>query len=147
MLKIFLGSVLIVMSDASQAAPPSSLKPTKVSTSESFLEKKTAVVEKLLKKSDSFEKRLKVILAFQSWTNKQIFNQGSKMSEDEMTELMQYANLLKALKPQTLTPKNCKSAGNRVVDEDLTPISEDLSPVAKKLLEWLKVICPKTKAS
>lgn len=107
------------------------------------LKDKQKAVEKHLKSDVNFEKKVKVLLAFQKWSDQVIFSKSEKLKDDELTQIMQYSNLLKALKPQTLNSKNCKAAGNRVVDEDLTPMSEDLSAPAKQILSWLKLLCKK----
>jgi hypothetical protein len=58
---------------------------------------------------------------------------------------MQFSNLLKALSPNKLTPKNCASSADAVLEEDITPMSEKPSAPATTILSWLKLICPKGK--
>lgn len=117
-----------------------------ISASLSFakeLSDKEGVVEKHLKGNISFEKKVKMIVAFQGWIEKQISAKGSKLEEKDIEEYMVYSNLLKVLKPKALNPKNCVEMANNVIDEDLSPVSDEPSTQAKKLLEWMKLICKK----
>lgn len=111
-----------------------------------FTNKKN-IVDKNLKGSIAFEKKVKVLAAFQSWADKELTSNADKLNDEELTQVMQFSTLLKALVPKNITPKNCQAGIDKVIDEDLTPISEELSPPALKIIEWLKLTCAKTPAN
>lgn len=117
--------------------------PAKSSIKTSTFDKKRSILEKYLKSKMPFEKKTKILISFQKWTDKEVFSNVDKMSEDELSQLMQYSNLLKALSPQKLTPKNCKSAKTKVLEEDASPLNENPSPVAQSIVHWLQLICTK----
>jgi hypothetical protein len=121
--------------------PASATTPT---TSE--LTKKKSIVEKNLKTKISFDKKVKFLVAFQSWADKELIGNADKLSEEELAQLMQFSTLMKSLSPKSLTPKNCKESGDRVIDEDLNPLSEEPSAPAQTILGWLKRLCSKVGA-
>lgn len=125
---------LLVWSQINLAAAP----PSKVT-------KQKQIVEKYLKSKVSFEKKTKMIVSFKNWADKEVLSQSDKLSEDELTQIMQYSNLLKALNPAQLTIKNCSSGAQQVLETDITPLSEKPSEQAQTILFWLKLICPKIK--
>ncbi len=102
-------------------------------------------VEKNLKSKLSFDKKAKAIAAFKKWTDKEVLTNSDKLSEDELTEIMQYSNLLKALNPTKLNIKNCNKGANLVLEEDFNPLNNKPSPPALTILSWLKSLCPKGK--
>lgn len=108
----------------------------------SFIAKKK-LVDKHLSSKISFEKKLKVLRAFESWIDKEILSRSDKLNEEDLTQLMQYSNLMRAANLKSITEKNCQLAGNRVTDEDLTPASEGPSAAAQTILGWIKFLCPK----
>jgi hypothetical protein len=109
----------------------------------SELSNKKGIVDKHLKGNIPFEKKVKVLVAFQSWADKELTSGADKLNDEELTQVIQFSNLLKAVAAKKLTPKNCRSSMERVIEEDITPISDDPSIAAAKLIEWLKLICPK----
>lgn len=115
------------------------------SAAASKLNKQKQIVEKYLKGKTTFEKKAKMILSFKNWADKEVLSHSDKLSEEELTQIMQYSNLLKALNPAKLTIKNCKTSAENVLDEDLTPMSEKPSDQAQTILSWLKLICTKGK--
>lgn len=115
------------------------------SATPSKLNKQKQGVEKYLKGKAAFEKKAKMILAFKNWSDKEVLSNSDKLNEEELIQIMQFSNLLKALNPAKLTVKNCKSSAEKVLDEDLTPMSEKPSDQAQTILSWLKLICTKGK--
>ncbi len=109
----------------------------------SELTNKKGIVDKHLKGNISFDKKVKFLVAFQNWADKELIANADKLNDEELTQVMQFSTLLKAVAPKKLNITNCKSAIEKVVEEDITPISEEPSIAAKKLIEWLKLICPK----
>ncbi len=106
------------------------------------LEAKKTIIDKYLKTKNPFDKKVKALVAFQSWADKEILSNSDKLSEVELAQLMQYSNLLKSITPEKLTPKNCKSAPTKVLESDLSPVSEKASPPAQVIISWLKSLCP-----
>jgi len=131
--QILIFSLSLIKSPSSLAAPISKLTTQKQS------------VEKILNSKTTFEKKVKIIVAFKNWADKEVLSSSEKMTEEELTQVMQYSNLLKALKPSQLSLKNCKSSAEKVLDEDLTPMSEKPSAPAQAILIWLKLLCIKGK--
>lgn len=133
LLLLFLSLIWIGSQPAISATPPSKLT------------KQTQIVEKYLKSKVSFEKKTKMILSFKNWADKEVLSHSDKLSEDELIQIMQYSNLLKALNPAKLTIKNCPSSAEKVLETDLTPISEKPSDQAQTILSWVKILCTKGK--
>lgn len=98
-------------------------------------------VENYLKSKKSFELKLKILVAFKNWADKEIISNNDKLSEDDLAQVMQYSNLLRALNPTQLTIKNCQAGAEKLIDEDLNPMSETLSTPAQVILAWLKQLC------
>lgn len=111
----------------------------------SELTDKKNIVEKHLKNNITFDKKLKVLLAFQSWTDKELKSNADKLSEEDLTQVMQFSTLLKVVNLKQLTSTNCNSAIDRVIDEDINPATEELSGTATSILNWLKLACSKQK--
>ncbi|MEY4617578.1 MAG: hypothetical protein RJB66_2538 [Pseudomonadota bacterium] len=109
----------------------------------SELNSKEKVVDKHLKSNIAFDKKVKMLVAFQSWIDSQIKTKGGKLEEKDVEPYMVYSNLLKTLNAKKLNSKNCVAMANSVLDEDLSPISEEPSPQAKKIIEWMKSLCKK----
>jgi hypothetical protein len=107
----------------------------------SELTRKKALVDKNLKTKISFEKKVKFLIAYQLWADKEVTANADKLSDEELTQVMQYSTLMKVMAPKKLTLKNCKAAAERVIDEDLSPISEEPSLPAQAMLGWLKNLC------
>jgi len=119
--------------------------PLHAAVSASKLATQKQTVEKFLKGKATFEKKTKMILSFKNWADKEVLSGSDKMSEEELTQIMQFSNLLKALNPAKLTAKNCKSSADNVLEEDITPMSEKPSAPAQTILGWLKFLCSKGK--
>lgn len=131
MYKMLFVFILLVFGTSANSAGPSELT------------KKQNLVEKNLKTKIPLEKKVKLLIAFKNWADKAILSDSNKLPEEELTDIMQYSNLLKAFNVKQLNPDNCKAAMNKVIDEDISPISQDVSKPAETLLHWLDLTCGK----
>lgn len=107
------------------------------------LDSKTKIIDKYLQTKNPFEKKVKALVTFQTWADKEILTNSDKLSEAELTLLMQYSNLLKALTPSKITIHNCKSGSIKIQEADQSPVSDKLSQPAQTITNWLKLLCPK----
>jgi len=124
-------------SGAKGTAPP----PAAATPPPSKLVMQQRAVENYLKSKKSFELKVKILVAFKNWADKEIISNNDKLSENDLAQVMQYSNLLRALNPTHLTLKNCQAGAEKLIDEDLNPMSETLSPPAQVILSWLKQLC------
>lgn len=111
------------------------------------LAQKKKAIEKQLLASSQFEKKVKILAAFQNWTDQEIKTHADTLSDDELSELMHLSNLLRVLNPKKLQTPHCKAATKKIIDEDLTPLSQTLSASAKTLIHWIKILCPSSPSS
>ncbi len=107
------------------------------------LKDKIRIVEKKMNSDLSFEKKTVILKAMKKWVDQQVQIGDDKLTENQLTELMQYSNLLKSAQLSKLTPKNCIQTSQLIIEEDVTPLSDDLSAPAKVLLNWFKLLCKK----
>ena len=77
---------------------------------------KKSIVDKHLSSKITFEKKVKVLVAFQSWADKAVTSNSDKLNDDELTQVMQYSNLLKAIAAKKLNSKNCNLASEKLLE-------------------------------
>lgn len=105
------------------------------------LEKKIAIVEKGLKSDKAFAQKVKFLVAFLKWADKELLTQHTKLKDDDFNAMIQYVNILKAVQPKGLSLGECPKVSEKIKIADSNPLSDQTSAEALRVLDWMKQLC------